>query len=134
MIDSTILELNTINKITSDLTFPVSSKDTGEEITSSIDITSIYNYIKTQIFNELGLESNNSNELTIIDGSGYVGVKINSQGIYSKDFIDKNGNKLSNKLNRSEFDKIKTREASSLEDAYNKQYSAGIGTIFVINE
>ena len=48
MIDSTILELNTINKITSDLPFPVSSKDTGEEITGSIDITSIYNYIKTQ--------------------------------------------------------------------------------------
>lgn len=134
MIDSTILELNTINKITSDLTFPVSSKDTGEEITGSIDITSIYNYIKTQIFNDLGLESKNSNELTIIDGSGYVGVKINSQGIYSKDFIDKNGNKLSNKLDRSEFNKIKPIEASSLDDAYSKQNSVNIGTIFVVNE
>lgn len=134
MIDSTILELNKINKITSDLTFPVSSNGTGEEITGSIDIASIYNYIKTQIFNDLGLESKNSNELTIIDGSGYVGVKINSQGVYSKDFIDKNGNKLSNKLDRSEFNKIKPIEASSLDDAYIKQNSVNIGTIFVVNE
>lgn len=132
--DSTILKLNKINVITSDLSFPVSSNESGKEITGQIDITSIYNYIKTQIFNELGLESNNSNELTIIDGNGYVGVKLNSQGIYAKDFTDKNGNKLSNKLNRSEFDKIKPRVVSSLEEALDKHNTAGIGTIFVVNE
>ena len=132
--DSTILKLNKINDITSDLSFPVSSNESGKEITGQIDITSIYNYIKTQIFNELGLESNNSNELTIIDGSGYVGVKVNSQGIYAKDFIDKNGNKLSNKLDRSEFNKIKPREVSTLEEAITKHNTASIGTIFIINE
>lgn len=132
--DSTILKLNKINDVTSDLSFPVSLNESGKEITGQIDIESIYNYIKTQIFNELGLESNNSNELTIIDGNGYVGAKINSQGIYSKDFIDKNGNKLSNKLDRSEFNKIKPREVSTLEEALTKHNTASIGTIFIINE
>lgn len=132
--DSTILKLNKINNITSDLSFPVSSNESGKEIAGQIDIASIYNYIKTQLFNELGLESNNSNELTIIDDNGYVGVKINSQGVYAKDFIDKNGNKLSNKLDRSEFNKIKPKEASSLDDAYTKQHAVGIGTLFIIRE
>ena len=35
---------------------------------------------------------------------------------------------------RSEFNKIKPIEASSLDDAYSKQNSVNIGTIFVVNE
>lgn len=62
MKDSTILELNIINEITSDLSFPVSSNDTGEEITGQINIASIYNFIKTQMCNELGLESDDKFE------------------------------------------------------------------------